>query len=315
MSEALLLANMGGPTAPDEVRNYLRAIFRDPAILPVPNALRYLLASLISARRAEKVRARYGLIGGASPLPGWTMAQRDAVESALRADGSEMLVEYAFRYTSPTLAEALAELARQGVAQVTLLPLFPHYTHAMTGSIVKEALKAAAPLAIRLRAINAWGSRAEVLDLWREYLSAALTEAGAGARVLFVAHGIPERNVKRGEDYPCRVMDTALKLAASLPADTAWSVAFQSKVGPVAWTQPYLENELTRFCRTREPLVIMPLSFVADCLETLYDLDIVAAAAAKKAGVRRVVRVGAFNNDPRFARVLARMVHEGSYVA
>ncbi len=83
----------------------------------------------------------------------------------------------------------------------------------------------------------------------------------------------------------------------------------------MAWTQPYLEDELTRFCRTPEPLVIMPLSFVADCLETLYDLDIVAASKARKAGVTRVVRVGAFNQDPRFARVLARMVYEGSYVA
>ena len=90
--------------------------------------------------------------------------------------------------------------------------------------------------------MGAWGSRDPVLDLWREYLLEALAKAGAGARVLFVAHGIPERNVKRGEDYPCRVMDTALKLAASLPESTPWSVAFQSKVGPVAWTQPYLED-------------------------------------------------------------------------
>ncbi len=229
MNEALLLANMGGPSAPSEVRKYLRAIFRDRAILPMPDLLRYPLASLISARRAPKVAARYGLIGGASPLPGWTQAQRDEVEKALREDGSEMPVAYAFRYTSPTLEEALNNLHRRGVTRVTLLPLFPHYTRAMTGSVVREALRVAKPRGIKLRAVGAWGNRDAVLDLWRENLAAALVEAGAGARVLFVAHGIPERSVKRGEDYPCRVMDTALKLAASLPPDAAWSVAFQKQ--------------------------------------------------------------------------------------
>jgi protoporphyrin/coproporphyrin ferrochelatase len=315
MTEALLLVNMGGPSSAGEVRNYLRTIFRDPAILPLPDAVRFPLASLISSRRAAGAIERYQQIGGGSPLLHWTQTQRDAVKHAMRADGLDATVEFAFRYTEPTIETALADLHRRGISRVTLLPLFPHYTQAMTGSVVQAAARAAKSCGIELRAVNAWGQHPAILELWRDYLLAAVAEAGDGARVLFVAHGIPERNVRLGENYPCKVMESALKLASSLPTETSWSVAFQSKVGPVKWTQPYLETELSRFCRSPEPLVIMPLSFVADCLETLYDLDIVAAETAHRAGVKNVVRVRAFNDDPDFARALMRVVCEESYAS
>ena len=131
-----------------------------------------------------------------------------------------------------------------------------------------------------------------------------MTGAGDGARVLFVAHGIPLRNVQRGEDYPDQVARSAAEIAACLPDRTEWSLAYQSRVGPVNWTGPDLGDEIDRLTGSPAPLVLMPLSFVADCLETLYDLDIVAAQRARRAGISNVIRVPVFNDDPRFARAL-----------
>jgi protoporphyrin/coproporphyrin ferrochelatase len=315
VKEALLIVNMGGPTSLEQVREYLRAIFRDPAILPFPAPLRGFLATLISSRRSGPVADRYRLIGGHSPLLHWTERLRSQLELALRQSGEPTNVAYAFRYTAPLIPDALAVLKQDGVEHVTVLPLFPHYTPAMSGSILLEVRQAAQRLAMSWSAVDAWGLHADVLDLWSRYLNRSVDLAGDGARVLFVAHGVPLRNVRRGDTYPHQVRESAERLAAMLPNGTSWSLAYQSKVGPVEWTGPYLENELQRLAAYPEPLVIMPLSFAADCLETLYDLDHVAMETARTAGVESVVRVRVFNDDPEFARALATMVMEESHVS
>jgi ferrochelatase len=315
MKEALLIVNMGGPINVQQVRGYLREIFHDPAILPLPAALRFPLAALISSRRESAVAHRYQQIGGGSPLLLWTQCLRNGLVAALYAEGESLPVAFAFRYSSPTLAESLRELHEDGINSIRLLPLFPHYTKAMTGSIVAEATRVAALLGIQISSVIEWGRCEVVLRLWSDYLLSALQEAGTGARVLFVAHGIPLRNVRRGEDYPVQVMDTARTLASNLPASTEWSLAYQSKVGPVKWTGPYLEAEIERLAKSSKPLVIMPLSFVADCLETLYDLDLIATVQAQAGGIKKVVRAPAFNDDPRFAQALAAIVMEGVEVA
>jgi len=310
MSErALLVVNMGGPERAADIEPFLLAIFRDPAILPVPRLLRPLLARLIARRRAPKVAQRYDQIGGASPLPDLTRRLVARVTEALEAPAS-MVVSHAFRYTSPTLEQALVDLHHDGVRRVRLLPLFPHYTDAMAGSVEREARRVAEPLGLTLECLGPFGQRPDVLALWQAGIRQALATVGQGPRVLFVAHGIPMRNVRRGDPYPERVAATARALGAELPAGVTWSLAYQSRVGPVAWTRPYLEDELERLTASAAPLVLVPLSFVADCLETLYDLDLVAAAEARAAGVSEVVRVPAFNDDPAFGQVIARLATE-----
>jgi ferrochelatase len=310
VKDALLLINMGGPDDLSQVQPYLRAIFRDPAILPMPGLFRAPLAAWISSRRTEKVQDRYRLIGGRSPLHHWTDRLRAEVEKALRESGSDMQVDYAFRYTAPFIPEAIASLKRAGIENVLALPLFPHYTKAMTGSVLREVERAAFETQLHWHSIDAWGLHETVLDLWKKYLLRSVDLAGENARVLFVAHGIPLRSVRQGEDYPDRVMDSARSLGQALPEGTQWSLAFQSRVGPVEWTGPYLEPEIQRLAQSSDPLVIMPLSFVADCLETLYDLDRVAMDQARAAGIETVVRVRVFNDDPCFAKILAGLAAE-----
>ncbi len=314
-SEALLLVNMGGPRSLGEVGGYLRAIFNDPAILPLPSLLRSPLAKLISSRRTEKVTERYRLLGGRSPLYHWTAALRNNMGSALREQGRNLPVSFAFRYSSPTIEEELTALHSKDVSAVRLLPLFPHYTPAMSGSVIAEAERVTRQWHMELTTVQDFGMDKRVLDLWSSYLRDALDEAGPGARVLFVAHGIPLRNVQKGDDYPVRVRATAEALSARLPHDVQASLAFQSRVGPVKWTGPYLENELLRLCKSSAPLALMSLSFVADCLETIYDLDFVATKTVHEAGVKKVVRVRAFNDDPKFAQILAQLAMEENHVA
>lgn len=300
---------MGGPARRQDVEPYLRAIFRDPAILSLPAIVRKPLANLIAMRRAAAVADRYDRIGGYTPLFHWSGRLRADVKRALH---DEYEVVYAFRYISPTIEETLTTLHHKGVEAVTLLPLFPHYTHTMAGSVIKEARRVAVQLGMQLDCGGDWGLDPDVLDIWSRYLADALAEAGAGARVLFVAHGIPQAYVKRGDDYPARVAASAAALAKRLPAGTEWSHAYQSKVGPVTWTGPYLEDEIRRFAQTDAPLVVMPLSFVADCLETLYDLDLLAKRQTAALGIHRFVRVRAFNDDPAFVQIVARLAREVS---
>ncbi|MBU0510034.1 ferrochelatase [bacterium] len=307
---AVLLVNMGGPADETKVRPYLRAIFRDPAILPVPALIRPLLSRLIVVLRANRVIERYRMIGGASPLIAWTERLCIAVADALKEYEPAPPVAYAFRYSEPTIETALTKLKTQRIQTVSLVPLFPHHTRAMTGSIETEAREVSRKLGMTVDVLPAWGNQADILDVWSGYLNEALAMLGKDARVLFVAHGIPLRDVRRGDDYPDRVRDTARALASSLPQGTEWTVAFQSKVGPLPWTRPYLKVELDRLCAESKPLVIMPISFAADCLETMYDLDLQAVPRARQACSDQVVRVRAFNDEARFARILARLAVE-----
>lgn len=306
------MVNMGGPSALSEVPGYLRAIFNDPAILPLPGILRKVMTSYIVSKRAEKVKDRYKLIGGSSPLPGWTKKLADLVKIAVDKSGKNLNVAYAFRYTSPTIGEALNSLAEQNIEKIILLPLFPHYTGAMTGSIEKEAKRAANKLGLKLIYVPAWGNDDKILSIWKKYLNDALKDVLGKAHVLFVAHGIPLRDARNGDDYPDQVSRTAKTLGESLPDNVNWSLAYQSRVGPVKWIRPYLEDEIDRLAISGANL-LMPLSFVADCLETLYDLDIVASKQAKDRGAESVNRIRVFNDDPRFANALAELVIEDYY--
>lgn len=314
-TQAILLINMGGPARRNDVEPYLREIFSDRAIIDLPGIIRKPLASMIAKRRAEEVADRYESIGGYTPLFHWTESLRQGIihDQAQNGEGGE--VAWAFRYMSPTIDEAMLALKEKGIERVNVLPLFPHYTHTMTGSVMKEVERVAHLLGMEYDHLEDWGQEEYVLELWESYLSTALVEAGPGARVMFVAHGIPKIYVNRGDDYPDRVRASAEKLAQRLPAGTNWCVAYQSKVGPVEWTKPYMEDVLDDWSKSNAPIVMMPLSFVADCLETLYDLDAVAKEMVGARGVKKYVRARVFNDDPKFAAAIMNVWREKTNAA
>ncbi|UCE67625.1 MAG: ferrochelatase [Candidatus Zixiibacteriota bacterium] len=310
--KAILLVNMGGPSNLEDIRGYLSSIFNDPAILPLPGLLRKPLAGYISRKREPKVAERYRLIGGGSPLPGWTEKLSNLVALELNNPRNDIKVIHAFRYSSPMIENVISNLENNGIDEIILLPLFPHRTIAMTGSIEKETIRICERQNINLKCVPAWGNREEIISIWSEYIKREIEKISDDCFVLFVAHGIPLRDVKRGDDYPERVQETARSLGEKLPENVRRSLAFQSRVGPVKWTNPYLEDEIIRISKLSKNLVLAPLSFVSDCLETLYDLDIIASQLAKDAGFESVARVRVFNDDPRFAKALALIASEAA---
>jgi ferrochelatase len=219
-------------------------------------------------------------------------------------------VIHAFRYSPPTIENAIADIAKNNADEIILVPLFPHRTAAMTGSIEKKAAEYCKRYNLKLSFVADWGNRQEIIAIWSKYIEQELIEISGDCFVLFAAHGIPLRDVNKGDRYPDLVKETAKTLADMLPDNVGWSLAFQSRVGPVRWTGPYLEDEIIRISELSKNLLLMPLSFVADCLETLYDLDIVATKLAKDSGFEKVRRVRVFNDDPRFAKALASIARE-----
>jgi ferrochelatase len=303
-TEALMLINMGGPTHTGQVPGYMRSIFEDPAILPVPGMLRGLLASFYTSRRTPGMVERYNRIGGGSPLKRHTERLVDNVRRLEAQSDRRRSIVYAFRYTSPLIPDVINRLHREGHTRLRILPLFPHYNGAMAGSILREVKEFVPASMMSASSIRSWWHHREIIELQRTYLRETLAKSGRGARVLFVAHGIPRRNVERGEDYPDQVARSAEQVAACLPDQTEWSLAYQSRMEPVKWTGPDINDEIDRLSVSPAPLVLMPLSFVADCLETLYGLDIVAFERARLAGINNVIRVPVFNDDDRFAKAL-----------
>ena len=284
---ALLLMDYGAPSTDAQVRPFIASLLADPAILPLPAGLRQGLAHGIALRRAPKVVERYRAVGG-SPLP--AAVQALAQELGERLD-SRVVVRPAYCHAAPRVDAVVAELAAAGVQRVLGLPLFPQRSWT-TSDVCQRLLLAAAP---RHGMAAAIAPDFATEPGFIETLAAGLRPLlRASSHVLLVAHGLPERLERAGDPYPARVRESAQALAATLPAGTPWSLAFQSRLGPTAWTGPYLGDEIARLAAEGvQDLILQPISFATENLETRWDLDRVACGQATELGIARVVRAPA----------------------
>jgi ferrochelatase len=308
---AVVLMNLGGPDSPDAVHPFLYNLFRDKAIIRLPAPLRLPLAALIASRRAPTARQIYAQLGGSSPLLANTQAQAHALEREL---GDNYRCFVAMRYWHPLTAAAASEVRQWAPDEIVLLPLYPQFSTTTTGSSLEAWRREAKRQQIdvptkRIRSYpDASGFIAALAAATGEVFAEARAEAHP-IRLLFSAHGLPERIVKSGDPYPREVATTAAALIAALdsPGLDA-TICYQSRVGPLAWIGPSVEQELHRAARDRVGVVIVPISFVSEHSETLVELDREYRAMAERIGVpsyRRVPTVGA---DPRFIAALAALV-------
>jgi ferrochelatase len=293
------LMDYGAPSTDGEVRPFIASLLSDPAILPLPWGLRQGLAQLIAARRAPKVMARYRQIGG-SPLPGAVRAIADGLSERM---GPPFVVRVAFCHATPRVAEVVAELCDAGVDRVVGIPLFPQRSFTTSDICQRLLLAAAARSGVATAVAPDFALEPGYLEAMASGLRPRLRP---GSHVLMVAHGLPQRLEAAGDPYPGRVRESAKALAALLPAEQPWSLAFQSRLGPAAWTGPYLEDELERLAGEGiDDLVLQPLSFASENLETRWDLDHVALSRAEALGMRRVDRAPAPGSEPLFLDMLA----------
>jgi ferrochelatase len=308
---AVVLMNLGGPDSLGAVRPFLFNLFSDPAIIRLPALFRLPLAWLIAMRRAVVARDIYTQLGGSSPLLANTQAQAQALEAEL---GGGYRCFVAMRYWHPLTAATVGAVKTWRPSEIILLPLYPQFSTTTTGSSLEawrdEAVRQ--QLGDKTRAIRSYpvarGFVAALVALVGEALDAAALE-GTAVRLLFSAHGLPLKIVAAGDPYPSEVECTAVAVVEALARPGLdWRICFQSRVGPLAWLGPSIEEELQRAGRDGVGVVVAPISFVSEHSETLVELDRDYRRLAKASGVPAYRRVATVGTDQRFIAALAELV-------
>jgi len=306
---AVVLFNLGGPDRPEAVRPFLFNLFNDPAIIGLPGFVRTYLAGVIAARREREAKAIYARIGGRSPILDETWAQAHALQAAL-GEGHRVLP--CMRYWHPMSDEVAGQVADWRPDRIVLLPLYPQYSTTTSASSLRDWRRAArqAGLAVPTAAVCCYPAMPGLVAAHAEALRAALARTRPGkARVLFSAHGLPEKVIARGDPYQWQVERTAAAVVEALGVpDLDWVVCYQSRVGPLKWIGPPTEAEIARAGQDGRDVVLTPIAFVSEHSETLVELDITYAETAKAAGVATYVRVPALGTAPAFIAALADLV-------
>ena len=311
MRRAVVLFNLGGPDSPEAVRPFLFNLFRDPAIITLPAVARYPLAALISTTRTRSAQANYAIMGGRSPLLPETEAQAEALQAELdlRFPDAETQVFIAMRYWRPFVRDVAQDVAAFAPDEIVLLPLYPQYSTTTTGSSVKEWTKVyrgsghtrtvcCYPTAPGLIAAHA----AEILKVWN---AAGRPE---NLRLLFSAHGLPQQVVDAGDPYEAQIQATAAAVAAQLPELKDWRVSFQSQVGRLKWLEPSTEAAIRQAGEEGIGVLIAPIAFVSEHVETLVELDHEYAELAKRIGATPFLRARTPGVGQSFIADLARSV-------
>lgn len=310
----MVLFNLGGPDSAAAVEPFLVNLFSDPAIIGLPWPLRPVVARLIARRRAATARGIYAKIGDRSPILPNTEAQAAALAEQLR-DLGDIAVHSCMRYWHPMSDDVAAAVKSFAPDEIVLLPLYPQFSSTTTASSYRAWMAAAAAigLAVPAKLVCCYptepGFIAAAVELIRAALAESAAKTGRRPRVLFSAHGLPQKIVARGDPYPAQVAQSARAVAAALGlADTDWTVCFQSRVGPLEWLGPYTDEEIRRAGREGVAVVLFPVAFVSEHSETLVELDIDYRHLAEQSGVPAYVRVPTVGTTPAFIAGLAELV-------
>jgi ferrochelatase len=301
--------NLGGPRSLDEVEPYLFDLFSDPLVIQAPlGPLRRPLARLIARRRAPSSAEKYQLIGGRSPLVEGTRAQAQALAAAL---GPGFSAHLAMRCGQPDTASGVREALAAGAERAVALPLYPQWANATTRSSLLE-LRRRWPLDRPLVEVCTFHDHPGYLDAVAATVREAVDRVPAGLRpgmlVVFSAHGLPLSQVRKGDPYPGYVEASCRGVAERLGL-AEYQVTYQSRVGPMRWLGPDT-NELVAAMARGRAVVTVPIAFVSEHLETLYDLDILSREAALRGGAAAYERAAAVGTRPEFVAALADVVRQ-----
>jgi ferrochelatase len=310
---ALILLNMGGPDSLESVAPFLRNLFSDRELVRLPGGewLQPFFARVMVHMRAPKARQAYQAIGGASPLRRWTECQARAIGGLL---GEDWHSEVIMRYWEPRAEQVLNRLQLDGVRRAMVLSLYPHFTAATSGSSINDFCRHAVRYCPDLdyRLIPEWFDWPPFLDVLthriREELLSFEEEQRRQVVLLFSAHSLPESLIRQGDPYLDQVKVTVREVTKRLPGFRT-RLAFQSRSGPLRWLGPSVAQTLDSLAAEECRAVLMvPLSFVSDHVETLHEIDQGYREYALQKGIERFARIPAFNDDPGFARAMAALV-------
>ncbi len=301
----VVLLTMGEPETLDQVRPFLKELLNDPALVPVPvAALQPAFAWTLSCLCQGRLKRRLTQIHG-SPLRRLTELQRAALEDALRPCG-DFKVYMAMRYGPPSAQDAARCMQEDQLDLAVALPLYPQYCRATTGSSLVDLRQ---HLRLPIQEIPSWPDHAGYIAALVEQISRVLPPSSAGkTHMLLSAHSVPEAFLSAGDPYLQEIQATQKALSCALPG-LPHSLAFQSRTGRGTWLKPDIAEEVRRLARAGvKNLVVVPLSFVSDHSETLYDLDIVLKRQALAEGITTFLRVPSLNDSPAFIAALKDLV-------
>jgi len=320
---AILLFNLGGPDDLAAVEPFLVNLFSDREIIELPfgAALQPVMARVIAKLRGPSVRRNYARIGGGSPQLRITNQQAAAVEERLNAGATAApayRVFVAMRYTRPSCDDALAAIAAAGIRRIVTLTLFPHYSRATTGSSRRAFDRALASPAwqsfgFEVTHIDRYAADPRYLDAMADMVArgwnAIPFERRRQTVLLFSAHGLPQKFIDEGDPYIEDIEATRRGILERLNLPVRNELAYQSRTGPVKWIGPGTEQMLESLAREGvTDVLVVPLSFVSDHIETLYEVDLLFADAARDAGIVHYRRTEALNTSPLFIGALAGLV-------
>ncbi|MBN3909713.1 MAG: ferrochelatase [Nostoc sp. NMS1] len=313
----VLLLNLGGPDKLEDVGPFLYNLFSDPEIIRLPfRWLQKPLAWFIASRRTRTSQENYKQIGGGSPLRRITEAQGEALKEKLAYLGQEADIYVGMRYWHPYTEEAIAQITQDNIEHLVILPLYPQFSISTSGSSFRllDKLWQEDPKLqpIEYTVIPSWYKQPGYLQAMAQLVAQELEQFPNpdGVHIFFSAHGVPKSYVEEaGDPYQQEIEECTALIMQTLNRPNAHTLAYQSRVGPVEWLQPYTEDALKELgAQGVKDLVVVPISFVSEHIETLQEIDIEYREVAEESGIHNFRRVPAPNTHPVFINALADLV-------
>ena len=312
MNVAVVLFNLGGPDKLDNVEPFLFNLFNDPAILNLPSFIRYPLAKLISKRRAPTAKAIYKEMGGSSPIVKLTKDQAHSLEQSLNTNekGFNYKVFVTMRCWHPRASETVKLVKDFNPSEIILLPLYPQFSAATSGSSILEWKEIARKnnLNTNTSTICCYPQDINFVKAHAELIKKKINGL-KNFKLIFSAHGLPEKNIKNGDPYQWQVEKSVNKIVNEINKDDIdYILSYQSRVGPLKWIGPSTDEVIIDNSKKGKNLIIVPIAFVSEHSETLVELDIEYEKLAKDNGCKNYIRIEALGTNKYFIESLSDLI-------
>ena len=312
MKKAVILFNLGGPDKIENVEPFLFNLFNDPAILNLPTLLRYPLAKLISNRRAPIAKKIYEELGGSSPILKLTKEQSSALE--IKLNQTQTKDEYkcfiVMRCWNPRAQDVIKNVQIFNPDEVILMPLYPQFSAATSGSSIKEWKDVCKKnnYNVKTSTICCYPTDNNFIRAHTKEIIKKIKDI-KNFKLIFSAHGLPEKNIKKGDPYQWQVEQSVKKIVESLNDENLdWILSYQSRVGPLKWIGPSTEDIIVENSKIGKHIVLVPIAFVSEHSETLVELDIEYKEIADTNGCKNYTRVPALGINEDFIKAMSELI-------
>ena len=312
MKKAIILFNLGGPDKLENVEPFLFNLFYDPAILNLPKFIRYPLAKLISKRRAPITKKIYKEIGGSSPILKLTNDQAVELENSLNSNQKDIIYRtfVVMRCWNPRASQIVKEVRKFNPAEVILLPLYPQYSATTSGSSINEwkEICKIENFNVKTGAFCCYPTDNSFIDAHINEIKKKVNNIN-NFKLIFSAHGLPEKNIKNGDPYQWQIEQTVDEIVKKMNIENLDHIlSYQSRVGPLKWIGPSTESVIIENSKYGKHIVIVPIAFVSEHSETLVELDIEYKKLAEQYGCKNYTRVPALGVNESFIKSLLKLI-------